>query len=91
MKKVKDYEIKYIAKFIAPVTLRNKAGTKESIATDYFLPSDNIVIIINEDIRTSKTNGNEYIWYEALMDNGKRGWFYSGKKGGKQKIEVIGE
>ncbi len=91
VERIKDYSILHLGKLISPATLRNKAGTKNSTEIDYVLPSDDLVVVIKEEFLEIEGNPNKYVWYEIILENGTRGWLYSGKAGGNQKIEVVNE
>jgi hypothetical protein len=90
-KQILDYEVLHIANISGPVTLRSIPGKANSSVLDYEFPSDTPIVIIGKKILDGTKSSNQYIWYKLLRPDGLRGWFYSGKVGQQQKVQVLDE
>lgn len=91
VKQVYDYQVLFKARLLKPVTLRDKAGKDGSLIIDYKFPSDDRLFVIGESILEGSHSSHLYVWYEIIRSDGSRGWFYSGKQGNTQKIEVLND
>jgi hypothetical protein len=90
-KEILDFEVLSLGKILGPVTLRDKPGKVDGIIIGYELPSDTVTVIIDSLILEGSSSSSQYLWYQIIRADGERGWFYSGKAGEGQKIEVLDE